>query len=109
MRPHRSYDFAMNTIAINVEDAVKDLEGVLYRLRSSGARALLMRHDVVVAELSPFPKPEENEESEAQPEVTPDGWQRVVRSPITGRSVVAARPGERMITSEEIYELIRGS
>lgn len=97
----------MNTIVINVEDAGKDLEGVLYRLRSRGARALLMSHDVVVAELSPFPKPEENEESEAQP-ATPEGWQRVVRSPITGRSVVAARPGERMITSEEIYELIRG-
>jgi hypothetical protein len=107
LRPHRSYDFAMNTIVINVEDAGKDLEGVLYRLRSRGARALLMSHDVVVAELSPFPKPEENEESEAQP-ATPEGWQRVVRSPITGRSVVAARPGERMITSEEIYELIRG-
>jgi hypothetical protein len=97
----------MNTIVINVEDAGKDLEGVLYRLRSRGARALLMSHDVVVAELSPFPKPEENEESEAQP-VTPEGWQRVVRCPITGHSYVAARPGERMITSEEIYELLRG-
>ena len=98
----------MNTIVINVEDAGKDLEGALYRLRSRGARALLMSHDVVVAELSPFPKPEENEESEAQPDVTPEGWQRVVRSPLTGYPVVAARPGERKITSEEIYELIRG-
>ena len=97
----------MNTIVIKVEDAGKDLEGVLHRLRSRGARALLMSHDVVVAELSPFPKPEENEESDAQP-VTPEGWQRVVRSPLTGYPVVAARPGERKITSEEIYELIRG-
>ena len=97
----------MNTIVINVEEVGKDLEGVLSRLRSKGARALLMCRDVVVAELSPYPKPEENEESEVQP-VTPEGWQRVVRCPLTGRSYVAARPGERMITSEEVYELIRG-
>ena len=98
----------MNTIVIKVEDAGKDLEAVLSRLRSKGARALLMCRDVVVAELCPYPKPEENEVSEAQPVVTPEGWQRVVRCPLTGRSYVAARPGERMITSEEVYELIRG-
>jgi hypothetical protein len=32
---------------------------------------------------------------------------RVVRCPITGYSVVAARPGVRKITSEEIYEWLR--
>ena len=37
----------------------------------------------------------------------PDEWQREVRCPITGRRVVAHRPGERMITSEEIYRMIR--
>jgi hypothetical protein len=39
---------------------------------------------------------------------TPDGWQREIRCPITGRRVVASRPGERKITSEEIYALLRG-
>jgi len=34
---------------------------------------------------------------------------RVIRSPRTGFSVVAARPGARMITAEEIYEELRGS
>jgi hypothetical protein len=37
---------------------------------------------------------------------TPDGWQRVVRCPITGRRVIAARPGQRKITSEEVYALL---
>jgi len=36
----------------------------------------------------------------------PAGWQRVVRCPITGRRVVAARPGQRPITSEEVYALL---
>jgi hypothetical protein len=32
---------------------------------------------------------------------------RWVRSPLTGRLVVAARPDDRKVTSEEIYEYIR--
>ena len=44
--------------------------------------------------------------SEESPD-TPDGWQRVVRCPITGRRVVAALPGQRKITSEEIYALLQ--
>jgi hypothetical protein len=38
---------------------------------------------------------------------TTEGWQREVRCPITGHWVVASRPGERKITSEEIYALLR--
>jgi hypothetical protein len=37
---------------------------------------------------------------------TPDGWQREVRCPITGRRVVASRPGQRKISSEEVYALL---
>lgn len=37
---------------------------------------------------------------------TPDGWQREVRCPITGRRVVASRPGQRRITSEEVRALL---
>jgi hypothetical protein len=39
---------------------------------------------------------------------TPPGWQREIRSPITGRRVVASLPGQRKVTSEEIYALLRG-
>jgi hypothetical protein len=49
------------------------------------------------------------EVDDAQPKESPDtldGWQRVVRCPITGRRVVASRPGQRKITSEEIYALL---
>ena len=43
--------------------------------------------------------------SEETPD-TPDGWQRVIRCPITGRRVVASRPGQRKVTSEEVYALL---
>ncbi len=49
---------------------------------------------------------EDDVPSEEAPDA-PDGWQRVVRCPITGRRVVAARPGQRKVTSEEIYALLR--
>lgn len=38
---------------------------------------------------------------------SPDRWQREVVCPITGRRYVAARPGARKVTSEEIYRLWR--
>ena len=41
-----------------------------------------------------------------EPPDTPDGWQRVVRCPITGRRVVASRPGQRKITSEEVRAIL---
>ena len=41
------------------------------------------------------------------PSVSPDGWQREVVCPITGKHVVAGRPGSRMVTSEEIYKILR--
>ena len=34
-------------------------------------------------------------------------WRREVRCPITGRMYVAARPGARKVTSEEIHALPR--
>jgi hypothetical protein len=43
--------------------------------------------------------------AEAEP-VTPEGWQREIRCPITGHWVVAARPGQRRITSEEVRALL---
>ena len=43
--------------------------------------------------------------AEAEPAI-PEGWQRVIRSPITGRRVVASRPGQCKITSEEVRALL---
>lgn len=51
----------MNTILIDVEEAAKDLHAVVSRLRSSGNRALLMNGDRVLAGLSPFPRPEDDQ------------------------------------------------
>jgi len=47
----------------------------------------------------------QDEQSGEMPGV-PEGWQRVVRCPTTGRRFVARRPGERMVTSEEIYKIL---
>ena len=38
--------------------------------------------------------------------VSPDGWRREVVCPITGKHVVAGRPGSRMVTGEEIYKIL---
>jgi len=48
----------------------------------------------------------QEEQHEELPPV-PEGWQREVRDPITGIWVVARRPGQRMVTSEEIYRMLR--
>jgi hypothetical protein len=98
----------MNTILVDVEEAAKDLHAFASGLRSSRARAFLMSGDRVLAELSPFPRPDEDD-VEPPPVAVPEGWQRVVESPVTGLPVVMAKPGERKITSEEIYELWRNS
>jgi hypothetical protein len=42
-----------------------------------------------------------------EPTEASDGGQRIVRCTITGRRHVAARPGERKVTSEEIYRLLQ--
>jgi len=41
-----------------------------------------------------------------EPSAVPEGWQREIRCPITGHWVVAARPGQRKITSEEVRALL---
>jgi hypothetical protein len=99
----------MNTILIDVEEAAKDLHAIASGLRSSRTRAFLMCGDRVLAELSPYPRPDEDDYVEPPPAPPPEGWQRVVESPVTGLPVVMAKPGERKITSEEIYEFLRGS
>jgi hypothetical protein len=44
------------------------------------------------------------EQEELSP--VPKGWQREVRDPITGIWVVAGRPGQRMVTSEDVRKLM---
>jgi hypothetical protein len=103
----------MNTIIVDIDEAAEDLHAVVYRLRAKGDRAMLIAGDKILAELVPFPNPESKHEaeskadSESSPGSSPQR-SRYVRSPITGHWVVAARPGERKISSEEIYEMWRG-
>ena len=50
---------------------------------------------------------ETQEEGLEGPPPVPEGWQREVRCPITGIWIVARRPGQHMVTSEEIYRMLR--
>jgi hypothetical protein len=105
----------MNTIVINIDAAALDLATVTRRLRESGDCALLMDANVVVAEIRPIPLATVAADLGPLAELpwedaAPGGTEsRVVRSKLTGLSVVPRRPGERMVTSEEIYEMLRGS
>jgi hypothetical protein len=60
-----------------------------------------------VSEIDNKLKKESQNDSAAESSGTPEGWQREVRCPISGRWVVASRPGERKVTSEEIYRMLR--
>ena len=87
---------------------LKDLHAFASGCGRAVLATFLMYGDRVLAELSPFPRPDEDD-VEPPPVAVPEGWQRVVESPVTGLPVVMAKPGERKITSEEIYELWRNS
>lgn len=111
----------MPTVNVYLEDAEKDLKGVIQRLLDSGVRGVLLGPNGPVAEITPIdpssvtgqrrrPPPVYVSEETVRPEYIrqPNG-PRIVYSKLTGMPVVTARLGERMITSEEIYEELRGS
>ncbi len=52
--------------------------------------------------------PQQQLANEVNGDTTECGGTRWERSPLTGRLFVAARPGDRKVTSEEIYEWLRG-
>ena len=107
----------MNTIDITLDNAALDLAGVVRRLREDGGLVILTDGGLPLAEIIPLTRStvartEESQlltatESEEQPDE--DIGPRAVYSKRTGLPVVVARPGQRMVTSEEIYEELRGS
>ena len=108
--------FRMYTIDITLDEAARDLAGVIRRLRECGGRVVLTGADGPLAEITPVTRSntasvdELRSATEADLDQDMREWgPRVVISEISGLPVVARRPGQRMVTSEEIYEELRGS
>ena|SRR5882757_9717315 len=107
----------MNTIGITLDEAALDLAGVVRRLREDGGLVILTDGGLPLAEIIPLTRSNIGRaeklqlrkvtESDDQPDE--DVGPRAVYSKRTGLPVVVARPGQRMVTSEEIYEELRGS
>ncbi len=96
----------MKTIELDLKRVAANLEEVVDGLRTDRAYALLKSGGTVVAELMPL-----NRDEVPRCRAHEIEWvgPRVVPSEISGHSVVAARPGVRKVTSEEIYEMLRGA
>jgi hypothetical protein len=107
----------MNTIVLDLNDVAQDLAAVIRRLREFGDRAVLVDAAGPLAEITPVVRSDgiEADQTRSAGTAASDGklpertGPRVVYSKLTGLPVVTARPGERMVTSEEIYEELRGS
>ena len=107
----------MSTIDITLDKAALDLAGVVRRLREDGGLVILTDGGLPLAEIIPLTRSNVARTEELQllsateSDEQPDGeiGPRAVYSKRTGLPVVVARPGQRMVTSEEIYEELRGS
>jgi hypothetical protein len=108
----------MNTIVISIEEAAQDLAAVIRRLRECGNCAVLVDTAGPLAEITPVLQSDAAGTDDGTPssgtalsdEKPPERTEpRVGYSKLTGLPVITARPGERMVTSEEIYEELRGS
>jgi hypothetical protein len=108
----------MNTIVIDIHDAARDLAGFIQHLREFGGRIVLTGEGGRLAEITPIAQPnsiattamqQPPSAAELDDEEMQEWGPRVVLSEISGLPIVAGRPGQRMVTSEEIYEELRGS
>lgn len=107
----------MNTIDIRLDEAALDLAGVVRRLREDGGRVILTDGGLPLAEIIPLTRSNiarvEDLQLQSATELDdqPDegAGPRTIYSRRTGLPVVVARPGQRRVTSEEIYEELRGS
>ena len=106
----------MNTVVINIDEAGRDLTGVILRLRERGGRVVLTDQGGPLAEITPVAQSDTaaddampaNSATESAVEPQASDESRYVLSEVTGLWVVPAKPGQRMVTSEEIYEQLRG-
>jgi antitoxin (DNA-binding transcriptional repressor) of toxin-antitoxin stability system len=111
------YHSRMNTIVLSLEEAARDLASVVDRLHASGKRAVLMSGNEPIVEITPVSRSETSDadlpqsSGTAAPNEEPGDQTgpRVVYCSLTGLPVVMGRPGQRMVTSEEIYEELRNS
>ena len=108
----------MNTIVVDIHEAARDLAGFIQHLREFGGRIVLTGEGGRLAEITPIAQPnpiataamqQQPSAAELDDEDMQEWGPRVVISEISGFPVVAGRPGQRMVTSEEIYEELRGS
>jgi hypothetical protein len=98
MRADRGYSIAMNTIVLTIEEAAQDLATLIRRMHQRRESVVVKDGEGPLAYLTCA-------------EGTPEEYSgpRVSYSKRTGLPVVNPRPGQRMVTSEEIYEELRGT
>jgi hypothetical protein len=99
----------MSTINISVDVAALDLAGVVRRLREDGGLPLAEIIPLTSANVARAEEPQLQSATESGDQPDEEVGPRAVYSKRTGLPVVVARPGQRMVTSEEVYEELRGS
>jgi hypothetical protein len=102
----------MNTIVLTMEEAVQDLATLIRRMREHRESVVVKDGEGPLAYLTLAFRPDPKDVGvQGCASGTPDEpfGPRVSYSKGTGLPVVNARPGQRMVTSEEIYEELRGT
>jgi hypothetical protein len=112
MRADRGYSIAMNTIVLTIEEAAQDLATLIRRMHQRRESVVVKDGEGPLAYLTLAFRPDPAEMgAQTCAEGTPEEYSgpRVSYSKRTGLPVVNPRPGQRMVTSEEIYEELRGT
>jgi len=102
----------MNTIVLTMDEAAQDLATLIRRMRERREYVVIKDGEGPLAYLTLAFRPDPKEVgAQACAEGTPQErtGPRVSYSKRTGLPVVNGRPGQRMVTSEEIYEELRGT
>ena len=101
----------MNTIVLTIEEAAQDLATLIRRMHERRESVVVKDGEGPLAYLTLAFRPDPKEVggqtcAEGSPECS---GPRVSYSKRTGLPVVNPRSGQRMVTSEEIYEELRGT
>ena len=89
----------MDTVTVSLDEAARDLPSIIRALRANGNRVVLTDAGERLAEIAPVVGgPNTEPPAEPGPRVGP----RWVIDEISGHPVVAARPGARKITNEDV-------
>jgi hypothetical protein len=107
-----SYTIVMNTIVLTMEEATQDLATLIRGMHERRECVVVKDSEGPLAYLTLAFRPDPEEAGDRTcPQGTPQEYSgpRVSYSKRTGLPVVNPRPGQRMVTSEEIYEELRGT